>query len=170
MITASHNPPEYNGVKIIEPDGTEMGDEETIRLEELLSDHSIPVRPWNQVGTEVTTLHLVDEYIHAVASQFEENIGRGMTIVVDPGFWPGLPDHPGQSSRRWDAACLPSMELWMGRFRGVYRSLPRKASKGLPHWFWQVTRHSVSPMTVMRTGPCSSITKAFLWKRMMNLH
>ena len=32
MITASHNPPEYNGVKIIEPDGTEMGDEETIRL------------------------------------------------------------------------------------------------------------------------------------------
>ena len=95
MITASHNPPEYNGVKIIEPDGTEMGDEETIRLEELLSDHSIPVRPWNQVGTEVTALHLVDEYIHAVASQFEENIGRGMTIVVDPGFRPGLPDHPG---------------------------------------------------------------------------
>ena len=32
MITASHNPPEYNGVKIIESDGTEMGDEDTIRL------------------------------------------------------------------------------------------------------------------------------------------
>jgi len=26
MITASHNPPEYNGIKIIEADGTEMGD------------------------------------------------------------------------------------------------------------------------------------------------
>ncbi|MCG7855320.1 MAG: phosphoglucosamine mutase, partial [Methanoregulaceae archaeon] len=25
VITASHNPPEYNGVKVIEPDGTEMG-------------------------------------------------------------------------------------------------------------------------------------------------
>jgi len=36
MITASHNPPEYNGVKIIEPDGTEMGDEETLHLEELI--------------------------------------------------------------------------------------------------------------------------------------
>lgn len=94
MITASHNPPEYNGVKIIEPDGTEMGDEETIRLEELLSDHSIPVRPWNQVGTEVTALHLVDEYIHAVASQFEENIGRGMTIVVDPGSGPACQTTP----------------------------------------------------------------------------
>ena len=40
MITASHNPPEYNGVKIIEPDGTEMGDEETIRLEQLIFDKS----------------------------------------------------------------------------------------------------------------------------------
>ena len=36
MITASHNPPEYNGVKIIEADGTEMGDEETLKLEELI--------------------------------------------------------------------------------------------------------------------------------------
>ena len=24
VITASHNPPEYNGIKVIEPDGTEM--------------------------------------------------------------------------------------------------------------------------------------------------
>lgn len=40
MITASHNPPEYNGVKIIEPDGTEMGDEETIKLEEILFSRS----------------------------------------------------------------------------------------------------------------------------------
>src|SRR5271169_1824252 len=36
MITASHNLPEYNGVKIIEPDGTEMGDEETLKLEQLI--------------------------------------------------------------------------------------------------------------------------------------
>ena len=35
MITASHNPPEYNGIKIIEADGTEMGDERTIELEQI---------------------------------------------------------------------------------------------------------------------------------------
>src|SRR5208337_5130701 len=94
MITASHNPPEYNGVKIIEPDGTEMGDEETIRLEELLSDHSIPVKPWDQVGTEVAALHLIEEYIYAVASQFEENIGREITVVVDPGSGPACQTTP----------------------------------------------------------------------------
>lgn len=88
MITASHNPPEYNGVKIIEPDGTEMGDEETIRLETLLSDQSVQVKSWDQVGKEVTAHHLVDEYIHAITSQFAGKPGREMTVVVDPGSGP----------------------------------------------------------------------------------
>jgi phosphomannomutase/phosphoglucomutase len=94
MITASHNPPEYNGVKIIEPDGTEMGDEETICLEELLSDKSGPLKPWDEVGTEVTALHLVDEYIHAIANQFPEKPGKGMTVVVDPGSGPSCHTTP----------------------------------------------------------------------------
>ena len=52
MITASHNPPEYNGVKIIESDGTEMGDEETIRLEKILFDRSFLTQPWDKIGHE----------------------------------------------------------------------------------------------------------------------
>lgn len=94
MITASHNPPEYNGVKIIEPDGTEMGDEETIRLEELLADPLVPVKPWDQVGTEVASPHLIDEYIHAIVSQFAGKPGRGMTVVVDPGSGPACQTTP----------------------------------------------------------------------------
>ena len=85
MITASHNPPEYNGVKIIEPDGTEMGDEDTIRLEGLLSDQPLLIKPWDQVGTEVAAPHLIDEYIHSVTCQFAGKPGEGMTVVVDPG-------------------------------------------------------------------------------------
>ena len=59
MITASHNPPEYNGVKIIEPDGTEMGDEETIHLEELIAHRTFPVRSWDKVGREFANPHLL---------------------------------------------------------------------------------------------------------------
>ena len=52
MITASHNPPEYNGAKIIEPDGTEMGDEETLQLEELIfKPCTMPLVPWEQGGS-----------------------------------------------------------------------------------------------------------------------
>jgi phosphomannomutase/phosphoglucomutase len=94
MITASHNPPKYNGVKIIEPDGTEMGDEETIRLEKLLSDRSVLAKPWDQVGTEVAAPHLVDEYIQAVAGRFPGKPGRGMTVVVDPGSGPACQTTP----------------------------------------------------------------------------
>ena len=94
MITASHNPPEYNGVKIVEPDGTEMGDEETVRLEELLADRSLEVRPWDQVGTETAAPHLIDEYVHAIVSRFEGKPGRGMTVVVDPGSGPACQTTP----------------------------------------------------------------------------
>ena len=94
MITASHNPPEYNGVKIIEPDGTEMGDEETIRLEGLLSDQSVLTKPWDQVGKEMAAPHLIDEYVHAITSQFAGKPGKGMTVVVDPGSGPACQTTP----------------------------------------------------------------------------
>ncbi|MDD4127164.1 MAG: phosphoglucosamine mutase, partial [Methanomicrobium sp.] len=46
MITASHNPPEYNGVKIIDTDGTEMDDEQTIKLETILFSESYKINEW----------------------------------------------------------------------------------------------------------------------------
>ena len=94
MITASHNPPEYNGIKIIESDGTEMGDEETIRLEELLSKELIPIKLWNEVGTERAAPHQVEEYVQGVIEQFPGKPGTGMTVVVDPGSGPACQTTP----------------------------------------------------------------------------
>jgi phosphomannomutase/phosphoglucomutase len=88
MITASHNPPEYNGVKIIEADGTEMGDEETIRLEHLIFDEPLSPLPWDHAGHEIYAPHLVREYINAIVHCFPENAGSGLTVVVDPGSGP----------------------------------------------------------------------------------
>jgi len=94
MITASHNPPEYNGVKVIEPDGTEMGDEETVKLEQLLSDTLIPLKKWDEMGTEIAAPHHVEEYIQAVTSHFPGKPGTGMTVVVDPGSGPACQTTP----------------------------------------------------------------------------
>src|SRR5512136_2530793 len=66
VITASHNPPEYNGVKVIEPDGTEMGDEETILLENRIFSRNFTVAPWNCTGSEHNAPDLVHAYIDAV--------------------------------------------------------------------------------------------------------
>jgi phosphomannomutase/phosphoglucomutase len=85
VVTASHNPPEYNGIKVIEPDGTEMGDEETIKLEELVLDRKPEIAPWDAAGSEIAGPDLVRDYIEAVLGHFPPNIGRGMTVAVDPG-------------------------------------------------------------------------------------
>jgi phosphomannomutase / phosphoglucomutase len=88
MITASHNPPEYNGVKIIEEDGTEMGDEETIRLEKILFDRSFLSQAWDKIGHDIAAPHLLDQYINAITAKFPGKPGKGVTVVVDPGSGP----------------------------------------------------------------------------------
>lgn len=88
MITASHNPPEYNGVKIIEPDGTEMGDEETVKLEKLLFSRSFTLKPWNELGVETRSPELYQEYINAIVNHVPKKCGEGMTVVADPGSGP----------------------------------------------------------------------------------
>ncbi|MDN7012270.1 phosphoglucosamine mutase [Methanoculleus sp. FWC-SCC3] len=88
MITASHNPPEYNGVKIVEADGTEMSDEEIIRLEGRFFAEEFDVVEWDGVGKESAAPVRLEEYIEAVVNHFPEGIGKGMTVVVDPGSGP----------------------------------------------------------------------------------
>lgn len=88
MITASHNPPEYNGVKIIEPDGTEMGDEETIKLEQILFSRAFSPVSWDNVGVETRSPELIEEYIATIVNYFPKKIGLGVTVVIDPGSGP----------------------------------------------------------------------------------
>jgi phosphomannomutase/phosphoglucomutase len=88
MITASHNPPEYNGVKIIEPDGTEMGDEETVKLEQRIFDRSFVIEPWDKIGKETLAPALIEQYIIAITHQFPGQPGKGMVVVADPGSGP----------------------------------------------------------------------------------
>ncbi|NMB78747.1 MAG: phosphoglucosamine mutase, partial [Methanomicrobiales archaeon] len=83
-----HNPPEYNGVKIIEPDGTEMGDEETVKLEQIHFSRMFSPVPWDKAGTETSSPDLITHYIRGIISSFPPGIGNGMTVVVDPGSGP----------------------------------------------------------------------------------
>ncbi|MCU0633066.1 MAG: phosphoglucosamine mutase [Methanolinea sp.] len=85
VVTASHNPPEYNGVKVVEPDGTEMGDEQSIVLEDHIFKGTSHLVPWDRVGREHTAPHMVEEYIKTVAGAYAQGIGNGVLVAADPG-------------------------------------------------------------------------------------
>ena len=88
MITASHNPPEYNGVKIIEADGTEMGDEETLKLERLIFEPAFAPVSWKHIGEEMHAPHLLRKYTEAVVYHFPDKVGSEISVAVDPGSGP----------------------------------------------------------------------------------
>jgi phosphomannomutase/phosphoglucomutase len=94
MITASHNPPEYNGIKIIEADGTEMADEKILKLEQRIFSRNFQFQPWNKVGFEISAPHLIEQYIMGIVRQFPSGIGNGMLVIVDAGSGPACTTTP----------------------------------------------------------------------------
>ncbi|MFA4824446.1 MAG: phosphoglucosamine mutase [Methanoregula sp.] len=127
MITASHNPPEYNGVKIIESDGTEMGDEETLKLEERIFTHSYSANSWEHVGQETVAPHLIEDYITAIANLFPGKPGKGITVVVDPGSGPAC-STTSQILTRMGCRVLTINGILDGTFPG---RLPEPSPEGL---------------------------------------
>ena len=94
VITASHNPPEYNGVKIIEGDGTEMDDAQTICLEGHLFAEEFTLAGWESMGTLSAAPEMIHEYITAVAGYWKDIDADGMTVVADPGSGPACESTP----------------------------------------------------------------------------
>ena len=98
VVTASHNPPEYNGVKVIDTDGTEMGDREVIQLEDRIFSARFELASWGRVGRQTSAPDLVEEYLASVSGAFPGS-GEGMTVVVDPGSGAGVRTTPEILSR-----------------------------------------------------------------------
>ena len=84
-ITASHNPPEFNGVKVIAPDGTELPREEEQKIENIFFSKKFRVVNWENVGRYYERKDANDEYIKAVIQRVDaESIRkRKFTVVVD---------------------------------------------------------------------------------------
>ena len=50
VISASHNPPEYNGVKLLNPDGSAFDFNQQKQIEELILGDSLTAAPWDKIG------------------------------------------------------------------------------------------------------------------------
>ncbi len=114
MITASHNPPEYNGIKLWNPDGSAFDFAELVEEPE--------VAEWNRTGT-IREEHLVDEHMRGILRKVDEtplrvvlDCGNGAGATITPyllrkmgaqistlncnpsGHFPGRPSEPSEKN------------------------------------------------------------------------
>ena len=85
VITASHNPPEYNGVKFFDRDGQKLSDTEEEEIEGLLDEPATGGGEIDEVGVAT------DSYLEHVVERFGSDL-TGLRIGVDcaNGAYSGL--------------------------------------------------------------------------------
>jgi phosphomannomutase/phosphoglucomutase len=66
IITASHNPPHYNGIKVIWNDGIEISHEQEIEIENIYFENKQVLAEWNELGAKHELSGVNAEYIEAI--------------------------------------------------------------------------------------------------------
>ncbi|NHN60766.1 MULTISPECIES: phosphoglucosamine mutase [Halorussus] len=96
MITASHNPPEYNGVKLVGDDGVELTVEALERIEQKFLAEKFESVSWSRTGesrrVEGVRRAYVDELLAAVDR--ETIADADLTVALDPGHGAGALTSP----------------------------------------------------------------------------
>jgi phosphomannomutase/phosphoglucomutase len=87
MVTASHNPPQYNGLKVAGPDGVEVPRLDEQRIEKIFFDQSQTKADWKSVGVTRLEPSVVRNYIAGTLSKVDSKLisGRKFTVVMDAG-------------------------------------------------------------------------------------
>lgn len=87
MITASHNPAQYNGIKVSGSDGIDTTRDEEQTIEGLYYDKKFRLADWKTVGTPFPDPKTVRTYINGILSQVDVDLirERNLRVVVDPG-------------------------------------------------------------------------------------
>ena len=84
MITASHNPPEYNGIKFLEPNGMGLKKEKEPMIEERIKKEDFNLKNWDKIG-KIEKKNILPEYFKKILSFVNrEKIGN-LKIVIDCG-------------------------------------------------------------------------------------
>jgi phosphoglucosamine mutase len=80
MVTASHNPPEYAGIKLWNPDGSGFGVSQSAAVEKLLESKKFKLKSWDKVGKK----HVLPEAIDTHAYRILSGVGTSkLKVVVD---------------------------------------------------------------------------------------
>jgi len=85
IITASHNPPEYNGIKVIWNDGIEISHEQEVEIENIYFENKPVFAEWNKLGAKHEIAVVNDEYVEAIKKHVNtsEIAEKHYHVVVD---------------------------------------------------------------------------------------
>jgi phosphoglucosamine mutase len=82
MITASHNPPQYNGIKIFDGDSLSYSDESQNAVEKIIAEEKFALAGWRGIG-EASVADVSHLYVEMVTKAV--TLHGQWRVVVDPG-------------------------------------------------------------------------------------
>ncbi len=87
VITASHNPPQFNGIKCIASDGTELPRSEEEKIEDIFYTGSFRYSGWAETGSFVRVDNAIGLYLDGVMKHVDREAIRasGFRVAVDSG-------------------------------------------------------------------------------------
>mgnify|MGYP006284394267 CR=1 FL=1 len=100
MITASHNPPAYNGIKLVGADGVELTERTLERIETRVITDDIDPVGYADVGTSRSIDGARRAYVEDLLDRFEATgtrasiAGADLTVAIDPGHGAGCLTSP----------------------------------------------------------------------------
>jgi len=85
MITASHNPPQFNGIKVMGSDGIEVTREIEGEIEDVYFSKEFKIAKWNEIGSLFSDDGAIRRYIDAIKQHVDIDAIReqNLTVVVD---------------------------------------------------------------------------------------
>ena len=91
MITASHNPPQYNGLKFLDADGIGIPDDMELEIEKLYFDDEPDRVEFHEIGELYHNDKVIDEYVDEAVSKVDTDAIReaNLKVVVDCGSGAG---------------------------------------------------------------------------------
>jgi phosphomannomutase/phosphoglucomutase len=96
MLTASHNPPQHNGIKLIGTDGVELPIDQLEAVEERLLEESFARVEWDGVGESRTIEGADDDYVEQLLAAVDREAiaDAELTVALDPGHGAGAVTSP----------------------------------------------------------------------------
>ncbi|USZ71114.1 phosphoglucosamine mutase [Natronosalvus halobius] len=97
VITASHNPPQYNGVKLVGSDGVELAVSDLEEIEQTLLGETFSVASWDETGRVREVDGVREDYVDELLVNVdrEKIADAGLTVALDPGHGAGSLTSPG---------------------------------------------------------------------------
>jgi phosphomannomutase/phosphoglucomutase len=87
VITASHNPPRFNGIKCVDSDGTELAREKEEAIEKIYFGKSFKYVPWEEIGDLRSDGQSIEPYILGIMDNIDISATKkaNLRIVMDCG-------------------------------------------------------------------------------------